>query len=91
MMLQRLRELRLVRLSRLVDQLQRYILLMSTQAIDMYFDVELADFSCHKLSDLDWVILEGLEAVLMVSRLCKPRQALITFAGSSHFSAKSVI
>lgn len=91
MMLQRLRELRPVRLSRLVDQLQRYILLMSTQAIDMYFDVELADFSCHKLSDLDWEILEGLEAVLMVSRLHKPRQALITFAGSSHFSAKSVV
>jgi len=65
--------------------------LITTQAIDKYFEVELVDFSRYKLSELDWEILEGLEAVLMVSCLLKPGQALIAFASSSHFSAKSVV
>jgi hypothetical protein len=57
----------------------------------MYFDVKLPEFSHCKLSELDWEILEGLEAVLTVSRLLELGQALISFAGSSRFSAKSII
>jgi hypothetical protein len=50
----------------------------------------LTDFSHCKLSELDWEILEGLEAVLRVSRLLDLGQALIALAGFSRFSAKYV-
>jgi hypothetical protein len=33
----------------------------------MYFDTHLSEFSQCKMSELDWEILEGLEAVLAVS------------------------
>jgi hypothetical protein len=69
-----------------------FYLLITTQAIDKYFEVELVDFAHYKLLELDWEILEGLEEVLTVThRLLKPAQALITSAGSSHFSAKSIL
>ena len=42
------------------------------QAIDLYFDTKLSDLLHYKLSDLEWEILEGLEAVLLVSLLLDP-------------------
>jgi len=39
----------------------------------MYFNTKLSDASHCKLSDLDWDILEGLEAVLSVRLFLYPR------------------
>jgi hypothetical protein len=38
----------------------------------MYFNVKMVAHSKWKLSDLDWEILDGLEAVLRVSSLIFP-------------------
>ena len=47
---------------------------VSVQAIDWYLITDLAEFSSSKLSELDWEILEGLEAVLAVRLLLDPSQ-----------------
>ena len=47
----------------------------------MYFEIKLVDYLKWKLSDLDWEILKGLEAVLRVSSLIDARQMLIAYNG----------
>ena len=41
-----------------------------SQAVDMFLETKLSEFSHCKLLELDWEILEGLETVLKVSLLC---------------------
>jgi hypothetical protein len=57
----------------------------------MYFEIKLADYSKFKLSDLDWEVLEGLEAVLRVSSLLDAGRTLIAMPGPSHLSTKHVV
>lgn len=57
----------------------------------MYFDIKLTECSKSKLSELDWEILEGLEAVLSVSPLLDAGRILIAMTGPSHFSTKHVV
>ena len=47
----------------------------------MYFEIKLVDYLKWKLLDLDWEILEGLEAVLRVSSLIDAGQMLIAYNG----------
>jgi hypothetical protein len=62
------------------------------QAINMYFDIKMADQAKWKLSDLDWDILDGVEAVLRVSSFLDAGQMLtIVMTDPSHFSTKHVI
>lgn len=56
----------------------------------MYFETEFAEFAHYKLLEIDWEVMEGLETVLMVSRLLDLGQALIVTTDSSYFSAKYV-
>ncbi len=45
----------------------------------MYFEIKLVDYLKWKLLDLDWEILEGLEAVLRVSSLIDAGWTLIAY------------
>ena len=45
----------------------------------MYFKIKLVDYTKWKLSDLDWEILEGLEAILRVSSLIDAGWMLIAY------------
>jgi len=57
----------------------------------MYFEIKLVDYAKFKLSDLDWDLLEGLEAVLSMSSLLDARWTLIAITGPSHLLTKHVI
>jgi hypothetical protein len=57
----------------------------------MYFEIKLTEYSKWKLSDLDWEILEGLEAVLSVSSLLDAGRILIAMTGPSQLSTKHVV
>ena len=57
----------------------------------MYLDTKLPDYSHWKLSDLDWVILEGLETVLIVSHLIHPQTGAHMPTGSSQVSTIHVV
>jgi hypothetical protein len=50
-----------------LDNTLRVFVFKAAQAIDMYFETNLYNFSCFRLSESDWDIPEELEAVLMVS------------------------
>lgn len=57
----------------------------------MYFNIKLTEYSNWKLSELDWEILEGLEAVLSVSSLLDAGRILIAMTGPSQFSTMHVV
>jgi hypothetical protein len=64
-----------------------------TQAIILFFERELSNFSDYLLSELDWQILNGLEEVLRVSYywlLLDLEQVLIQ-TDSSQISADDVV
>lgn len=66
MMLEHLRQLRLVSSSQALSQcLINYLM----QAVNMYLDTKLSEFAHWKLSDYDWYVLKGLETVLNLSHL----------------------
>jgi hypothetical protein len=57
----------------------------------MYFDIYLVDDSHLKLSELDWDILEGLQAVLNVCHLLNSWTGAHAMTGSSQVSTKHVV
>ena len=58
----------------------------------MYFEIKLVDYSKWKLLDLDWDILDRIEAVLQVSSFLDAGWMLtIIMTDPSHFLTKHVV